>query len=176
MEKIILLSVFGIVSIILFSFSSRSFLRKSVANSFEITNGTGERIDSLAIFSHGSDIMHLVVLEGGALEPNEKETFTIDGVEGDYYIVFHEINGKYFENDFAWDARGVGDQRITDEEDAKRHAKRKSTIREEERRSVNRLYHLKPKRDDNSDRIPERLLDKAHHLQAPMLDRQVPNP
>ncbi len=103
MKKSILLSAFGVVSIILFSFSSKSFLRKSEANSFEITNGTGERIDSLAIYSHGSDIVHLVVLEGGALEPNEIETFTIDGVDGDYDIVFHETNGKYFEHDFKAD-------------------------------------------------------------------------
>lgn len=106
MKKSILLSVFGVVSIILFSFSSKSFLRKSEQINFEITNGTGENIDSLAIYSHGSNDMHLVVLEGGALNPNEIETFTIDGVEGDYDIVFHETNGLYLKNEFTADKVG----------------------------------------------------------------------
>jgi hypothetical protein len=103
MKKSILFSAFGVVSIILFSFSSRSFLRKSSTIDFEITNGTGENIDSLAIFSHGSNDMHLVVLEGGALNPNEIETYTIDGVDGDYDIVFHETNGLYCKNEFTVD-------------------------------------------------------------------------
>jgi hypothetical protein len=110
MKKSILLSVFGVVSIILFSFSSKSFLHKFEPINFEITNGTGENIDSLAIFSHGSNDMHLVVLEGGALNPNEIETFTIDGVEGDYDIVFHETNGLYLKNEFTADKGDKSDE------------------------------------------------------------------
>ena len=110
MKKSILLSVFGVVSIILFSFSSKSFLRKSSTNSFEITNGTGENIDSLAIYPHDSMEAHLVVLEGGTFTPNEKETFLIDGVDGDYDIVFHVINGQCFKNEFIVVEGGKADE------------------------------------------------------------------
>jgi len=112
MKKSILISVFGVVSIILFSFSSKSFLSKSESNSysFEITNGTGENIDSLAIYSHDSKDAHLVVLEGGTFTPNEKETFLIDGVEGDYDIVFHIINGQCYKNDFIVVEGGKADE------------------------------------------------------------------
>ena len=110
MKKSILLSVFGVVSIILFSFSSKSFLRKSSTNSFEITNGTGENIDSLAIYPHDSMEAHLVVLEGGTFTPNEKETFLIDGVERDYDIVFHETNGLYCKNEFIVVEGGKADE------------------------------------------------------------------
>jgi hypothetical protein len=110
MKKNILLSVFGVVSIILFSFSSRSFLRKSSTIDFEITNGTGENIDSIAIYPHDSNDMHLVVLKGGTFTPNEIETYTIDGVDGDYDIVFHETNGKYLKNDFIVVDGGKADE------------------------------------------------------------------